>query len=74
MEIQQGNTNVQTFFCFANIAEKITKYALVIVEFISFMVVRFDINLFINRNRRKQQQCKVCNSCVGEFKDDHSNK
>lgn len=72
MEIQQGNTNMQTFFHFANIAEKITKYALVIVEFMSFMAVLLDINLFINRNRRKQQHCQVCNSCVGEFKEDHS--
>lgn len=62
MEIQQQNTNMQTFFHFANIAENITKYASCIVEFISFMVVLLDINLFINRNRRKQQHCKACNS------------
>lgn len=64
MEIQQGNTNMQAFFHFSNIAEKNTKYALVIVEFMSFMAVLLDINLFISRNRRKQQHCQVCNSCV----------
>lgn len=72
MEIQQGNTNMQTFFHFANIVKKITKYALIIAELISFMVVFLDMNLFINSYRRKQQHCKVCNSCVGEFKEDHS--
>lgn len=67
MEIQQGNSNMQIFFIL--LGEKNTKYALVIIEFISFMTVLLDMNLFINRNRRKQQHCKVCNSCAGEFEE-----